>query len=430
MALLSLGGYRYFTRTSSKNCVGLYTADKVSDVLNVYQTPPTSDVLLNRIKAAINKRQTEIVERRLTLNRNRRRNHILEKKMIEALNIQEWRSWISKALLNEPIDNHPIAKNPKSEPVLVSSNPKNPSNQDPPKPTSAKDNHQKKRRRRNTSTTKKPSPKQNSVMPFTNKNKQVHANSMGSLLTVQLPSQTQTSNGEKDMDIIDEGDSATSETIEQELNDAMSIDWSDVDNDFSDCLEKEDKWISYDDLKEHHYQHNPKHHHDDDHCYYKGFQHLCCLRKAKPLSGEPYQALSSQKRFTNEAFHDVFGANPEKKGTSYVNNATTHVLNRFESDSGVENPVIGIKYEALSQSIVDTIINIARTKEFLKDQAGKYIRAATTEPCEGYRVPHFPDMDEYSNCDRMYPLFRIGQKKIPMQDCLGARLQQRKKPTF
>jgi hypothetical protein len=229
-------------------------------------------------------------------------------------------------------------------------------------------------------------------------------------LTVHLPTDSHSSDDDTYFNDLEEENNVAEE---EESCNGDPIGVNDMENDGHSTRHPENKdiSISYDDLQEHHYQYDPNHYHDDDHCYYKGFQHLCCLRKPIPLSNDPYDAVSSQKRFTDQAFHQVFGAKIDHSSTSNVNTATTHVLNRFDDDTSGENPIVGIKYDALSQSIVDTIIGIANTREFLKDQAGKYIRAATTEPCQGYRVPCFPDSEEYSQCDRMYPLFRIGQKE-------------------
>jgi hypothetical protein len=303
-----------------------------------------------------------------------------------------------------------IQKNelPQNEPVI-----------DPEKPTNPSDNHPKKLRRGSTTKSKKSTTKQKKKMPYTDKKKRVCANSMGSKLTVHLPVHTKTSNNGNDGATPDEEDSVTSAASKEESDDAseeksdddMSVDVSKMENDITGGTGRENNWILYDDLQENHYQYDSNHHHEDNNCYYKGFQHLCNLRKPTPLSEVPYGALPSREKFTDEAFHEVFGADLNKCDTNNFSNASTHELNRFEDDTSGENPIVGIKYDGLSQSIANTIINIAKTREFLKDQAGKYIRAATTEPCEGYRVPHFPDSEEYSRCERMYPLFRIGQKE-------------------
>jgi hypothetical protein len=48
-----LGGYDHVT--PNRNYIGLSPKDNVKHILNVYQRPPSADVLLKRIHAAVEK---------------------------------------------------------------------------------------------------------------------------------------------------------------------------------------------------------------------------------------------------------------------------------------------------------------------------------------------------------------------------------------
>ena len=88
-----------------------------------------------------------------------------------------------------------------------------------------------------------------------------------------------------------------------------------------------------------------------------------------------------------------------------------HILDRFGENGHDENPLVGVKHQALSESIVDKIIKIASTSEFLPEKGGSYLRAATSDPCNGDRVPSFPPTKEYEGWDKMCPIMRIGQRE-------------------
>jgi hypothetical protein len=455
--LLLLGGYGHVT--PNRNYIGLSPKDNVKNILNVYQRPPSADVLLKRIHAAVEKRQADIAKIAEDMDlvdtwtvEKKNKSKKLKLRKNSAISHSEWTTWISQEIKQEISNNQgPHSENtsiptvqqdedispPAPGPLCKDTRPQSDSSSNDTSSTCPKSNSSSNNtcagkdlsvqgncnpkittKGNSSNRTGKVGVVKNKNKPVTphtkinrvHKKKRIHVNSLGSKLTVHLPTDSHSSDDDTYFNDLEEENNVAEE---EESCNGDPIGVNDMENDGHSTRHPENKDISitYDDLQEHHYQYDPNHYHDNDHCYYKGFQHLCCLRKHIPLSNVPYDPVSSQKRFTDQAFHQVFGAKIDHSSTSNVNTATTHVLNRFDDDTSGENPIVGIKYDALSQSIVDTIIGIANTREFLKDQAGKYIRAATTEPCQGYRVPCFPDSEEYSQCDRMYPLFRIGQKE-------------------
>jgi hypothetical protein len=120
-----------------------------------------------------------------------------------------------------------------------------------------------------------------------------------------------------------------------------------------------------------------------------------------------YNSVDAASCFTDEAFQKHFGAdNPQAKSEC----ARTYNL-ESSSKEPKRNPVVGIKHKALSHEIVESLIKIASEAEFLPHKAGSYLRAATSNPCSGFRVPKFPPTKEYSEWDRMVPIMRIGQRE-------------------
>jgi hypothetical protein len=425
-AMFALAGYTHYT--NNRNYLGIQPSDQYCEALDVYDAPPCTDVLFERILLAMSSRD---------VNKNGIYNKVRQarKRRAKAISSEEWKTWLfaespkNKDPVNIPVEKitgqQPDALNENTESKKESSISGNlvspgPEDKSPPRVTRSqqvaavvKDDWKK---NRNGDFEKKApekaktkdrekcvySRKHQAKVRRTNteaKSTKLMCESMGKRIYVKKPHAL--NNNEKKG--IDDDDSVAKPESEQSEEDSLGTESA------SDDMPQSCGTLPYSALEEKHYMYNPEHHNEDTQDYYKGFQHLCKLRKENNATKGEYNQQASKLRFNDDAFERHFGSSSKSP------QANTHELPRFDDQP---NPIVGTKDMALSEKIVQSVLNIAETKPFLVGKAS-YVRAATTDPCCGYRVPPFPPHEEYhkekeqqklSQYDRMYPVMRLGQR--------------------
>jgi hypothetical protein len=438
-SMFALAGYMYCTK--KRNYLGLNPKDSYKGSLDVYDPPPRTDILMERILKAISTRHNNVSEPSRSW-----KSKAMTKARQPVITLDEWKSWLHTAdypkedlsdlsgkIIEEssPSPDCDIPEKPNepngtsissvAAPQAPHNNRKPSAENGNPSKTSVKKSSKSKSiiartvghgQKQRSATKVKRTAKANRKSKA--KSRKLMCESRGRTIYVDRPGALKDSAGNITKDVVDSDASISSESN-------SSGDESDGSSD-TDANRKESSSgsIPYKLWGEQQYSYNPEHQHEDSKSYYKGYQHLCCLQE-EPINKEypPYQSQTSKLRFQDKAFVIHFGSTntcEKSSNSSPVAPATTFDLPRFEDQS--VNPVVGTKDKALSDDIIQSVLNIANTKPFLEGKANSYVRAATNDPCSGFRVPAFPpheeyqkDMREQCGWDKMYPAMRIGQRE-------------------
>ena len=454
-ALFGLAGYSYYNK--QKNQVGILPTDHCSNVLDLYDPPPRTDVIMERILKAVSARESKLSNS--SCNYEAKCSHT-KRASVSSLTVHEWKAWLldgnseleeavtkpydqtsygeqcssNQPCINKtikdtsnvtvdhvlgvtkcPVSDSDTTESPKKKSFSPNLQPSGANDNCSPSPNDHISNDAEDKTAKLRSSTvsapksctknKKSIPKRGRGRKYKQKQKtqqKVMCESLGRKIYVNALPRLQSQDASTDDN--DQSDYLSSETGNSD-NESDSTSGSSCNDSCEDT-----SYIPYGLLEEKHYTYDPDHSHDDNKNYYKGYQHLCLTRKNTCSQREAYSSQTAKDSFTDQSFATHFGSPAvDDKGSS--TQATTSPLNRFQDSNN--NPIVGTKDMALSDEIVQSILRIANSKPFLQGK-DSYVRAATSDPCNGFRVPPFPPQEQYQkevHWDRMYPVMRIGQRE-------------------